>query len=434
MTDDPRLYLARLLAEIEYQREEAFLRGATPYPRNNPIASDLGECAREYVLAMTHWQERPAWEPYLLARFARGNLIEDAVMRDLAALGFRVRTERRPFEIKDERGRVLLRGRVDGFVEWDGRQYPMEVKSVNPNAFQRLRSVEDLRRSPFFAKWPRQLWAYCHAHGEELAFFLLDDCLGHWRLILVEIDRAEVDAILRRCAEAVDHRDAGTLPEYHPDAEVCRRCWAYGRVCFPPASRPGWAAAEDPELEGKLDRLAALRAARDEWEDLDEEIKAAVKGKDGLVVGRWLVTGKPRIIHYKANEAHETEAWTTKIEMLDQEVPGKREDRDERRKPVLEGPGEPGAPFPNEPPGVPSSDRGPAPEAAPATPPDRDVTLGRIDGLFIKLGYKPAVRDYLERKHCGGPRAEASIELLVTLYGALQTLATEAQKAGVLRG
>ena len=318
------LSLERLLAEIEWLREEALDRDAQPYPRSNPIASDLGECAREYVLAMTSWQDRLAFPPELIARFARGRLIEDATLRELSALGITVRAERRPFEIKDKRGRVVLRGRVDGFVEWERTQYPMEIKSVNPNLFRGLRTVDDLRRSPFMARWPRQLWAYCYAHDEEAAFFLLDDCLGHWRLIPVALDYGEMEAILQRCEAAVEHRDAGTLPEYHPDPDVCRRCWAYGRACFPPAARPGYLATDDPELEAKLERWAALRAGRDEWEDLDEEIKAAVKGKDGLVIGRWLVTGKNQVRRYKAQPVHDVEAWVAKIEPFTEPGPPRR--------------------------------------------------------------------------------------------------------------
>jgi hypothetical protein len=48
----------------------------------------------------------------------------------------------------------------------------------------------------------------------------------------------------------------------------------------------------DPELESKLDRRAALKPLADEYKALDEDIKGALREKDRLAIGNWLVTGK----------------------------------------------------------------------------------------------------------------------------------------------
>ena len=311
--------LLLLLAEIECRREKALEKDAGGYPRNNPIASDLGECARECALAISHWKEKPAFEPDLVARLQRGRLIEDAALRELSALGIRVRTERTPFELKDVKGRVVLRGKLDGFVEWDHHEYPMEIKSVNPMMFPRLHTAEDMLKSPWMRKWPRQLWSYLYGKNEEVGFFLLDDLLGHWRLIPVELDYGEMEQILKRCEAAVEHLAQGTLPDYHPDAEGCERCWAFGRVCFPPIDRPGMQMTDNPELEAQLDRRAELDSIYREYLDLDDAVKAAVKGKDGLVVGKWLITGKAQKRHYKAQAERDVEFWQSKFELLKDE-------------------------------------------------------------------------------------------------------------------
>ena len=67
------------------------------------------------------------------------------------------------------------------------------------------------------------------------------------------------------------------------------------------------------ELEQKLERRAELEAARREYEDLDSDIKETVKGKDGLVVGRFLIQGKEITRNYKAQEARSAVTWQTKI-------------------------------------------------------------------------------------------------------------------------
>ena len=308
-----------LCDEISRRRTEALERRIEKYPRNNPIASDIGECGREMVLSILHWEERGLPSPELKARFERGNLVEDTVLRELSSLGISVRVERPPFEIRDRNGRLILRGKVDGFVKWENAEYPMEVKSLDANVFRQVETVEDFQRWIWASKYPRQLQAYLYANNLEEGFFLLDDCMGHWKLLPVQLDFAEMEKILQRCERAVESVEsirAGTgeesaLPEYHKAPAVCRRCWAFGRVCAPPADYHGLVMADDPEFEQALDRRGELQTAHKEYESLDKTIKERVKGKDGIVVGAWLIQGKE--IPRKGYIVQDTKYWLAKI-------------------------------------------------------------------------------------------------------------------------
>ena len=312
-----------LCLEIETRRTALLERERESYPRNNPVASDLSECARETALAILHWQDRPPFAAETIARFRRGKVIEDEVLRELGTLGISVRTERAPFEII-HKGRVVLRGKVDGFVQWQRRDWPLEVKSVDPNIFRRIRAVEDFQKLKWAKKWPRQLQAYLYGLDEEEGFFLLDNCMGAWRLVPVRLDYQEMDAILRRIEAAVEaveavragKAEADVLPPFHEDADVCRSCWAFGRTCFPPVDAEGLQVLDDEDLEMKLDRRGALSAAYREYLDLDEDVKAALKGKDGRVVGNWLVRGKEITRNEKERPAKTITFWQTKIESL----------------------------------------------------------------------------------------------------------------------
>lgn len=418
--------LIRLLAEIEYRREQTLEKEASPYPRNQPIASDLGECAREYVLAVTHWKDKPAFEPNLVARLQRGRLIEDAALRELSGLGIRVRTERTPFELKDKQGRVVLRGKLDGFVEWERHEYPMEIKSVNPMMFPRLHTVEDMQKSPWMQKWPRQLWSYLYGTNGELGFFLLDDCLGHWRLVPVDLNYEEMERILQRCETAVDHLARQTLPDFHGDAEVCRRCWAFGRVCFPPVDHPGMAFTDNPELEAQLDRRAELDPAYREYQDLDEIVKGAVKGKDGLVIGKWLVTGKeihPKPVPPKPGYTPNP-YWKSKFELLLGPVPlssgpTPSQPPAEAKTPEL-AKGEIASPTPIEAP------RGAQAPAKVAQPPDltqdKAVWRGKVEGLRDKLRLQPAEWALVQKNQFHGSIETASVEQLAHCYAYLSKL------------
>lgn len=305
--------ILELCHEIEHRRTEALSRRISAYPRQNPIASDLGPCTREYVLAMTKWQERPLPNPALKARFERGNLIENAVIQELLALGLEVRKERTPFEVKDKQGRVVLRGMVDGFITVDRKDYPLEVKSLDPNVFRQIQTVEDFGKYVWAAKYPRQLQAYLYAHNLEAGFFLLDNCKGEWTLLPVSLDYECMERILKQCEEAVEHRDAGTLPDYHKDPAVCNRCWAKGRVCDPPTAYQGLLLADDPDFEAMLDRRGELAAVSKEYDSLNKAVQEKVKGKDGLVCGNWLIQGSEQVRTYRPQPEKIIRLWQSRI-------------------------------------------------------------------------------------------------------------------------
>ena len=163
---------------------------------------------------------------------------------------------------------------------------------MDPNIFRQVESVEDFNRWIWASKYPRQLQSYLYANNLEEAFFLLDDCLGHWKLLPVSLDFGEMEKILQRCEQAVEHRDAGTLPDYHKDPSVCRRCWTFGKLCTPPLEYHGLAVKEDPEFEEMLNRRWELRTGAKDYEALDKKVKARLKEQTGLLIGAWLIEGE----------------------------------------------------------------------------------------------------------------------------------------------
>jgi hypothetical protein len=317
--------VSNLCQEIASRRAKALERRIEAYPRNNCIASDLGPCTREMALAILHWKDRPLPSPELKARFERGNLIEDAVIRELETLGISVRVERRPFEIKDGKGRLVLRGRIDGFLEHEKATFPMEVKSLDPNVFRQVDSVEDFKRWIWARKYPNQLLSYLYGENLEEGFFLLDDCLGHWKLLPAVLDYAEMEQILKRCeaataaVEAVNRDqvpEEQALPPYHTDPAVCRRCWAFGRVCYPPIEEQGLKALADPEFEQMLERWNEIGPAHREYEGLHKQVKEKVRGLTGVVVGRFLIQGEYE--DRKGYEVKPSKFWKPKITVIEE--------------------------------------------------------------------------------------------------------------------
>lgn len=308
-----------LCKQIEERRQLLKSKDLGPWPKSNPTASDISECTREMVLQVTNWQDRPPFTAAIRERLDRGTKIEDLVIQELRDIGYTIRQDRMPFEIRDKQGRLLCRGKVDGFIQIGRKDFPFEVKSLNPNIFNRIDSQEDFDQYIFFRKYPKQLLVYLYANNIEEGFFILDDCLGHQKLIPVKLDYERMEKILQQLESAVDHLAKKTLPDFHKDPAVCLKCHFFKRICTPPFfTGEGLQMINDPELEAKLNRRAELDPAATEYDRLDKELKEVFKGRDGLIIGNWLVSGEEKTRNYKAQTARETKYWQTTFERVDE--------------------------------------------------------------------------------------------------------------------
>ena len=297
-----------LCEEIAKKRIEFYSRDLGPWAKNNMTASDIGECQRESVLAIREWGQRPAFNPEIKARLERGNAIENLALAELAALGYQARVERKPFEIKNDGGQLLCRGRLDGFLEKDNRTFPFECKSLNPNVYNQINEQVDFDRYFFFRKYPKQLQTYLYANNLDEGFWILDDCMGHWKLIPCRLDYNRMEAILQHLEVVADHLEAKTLPDFHKDPSTCLKCWARGRICNPPFfGSEGMQLIKDPELEQKLDRRADLDLFATEYDHLDKELKEllkeTMKPEQVFIIGKWMVKAEEKQRNFKAQSA-----------------------------------------------------------------------------------------------------------------------------------
>src|SRR3990167_1506257 len=151
---------------IPQKRAEKLQTRITSWPRKNLIASDIGECDRYMAYSVLDWEKRQPHDTNLQARFDVGNQVEDSVIRELGDIGFKVVENQSPFEVKDKNGKTLVSGRIDGKILHNGRRVPFEVKSLNPNVFQQLNSIEDFDKKPWLRRYVRQMQVYLYANNE----------------------------------------------------------------------------------------------------------------------------------------------------------------------------------------------------------------------------------------------------------------------------
>jgi len=284
---DVSVFSVDLLEEIGRRREARLASRSKAYPRTHPIASDVDpdSCLRRQVLEVVRWEDKPLFEAKSMARFEVGVIWENEAIINLKRDGFEVVAEQTPFQLNDRRtGVPVLRGRIDGKIRWNGKDVPFEVKSMNPNVYARMETLDDLLRFWWTKKYIAQLLAYLIGHGHEWGFFYLTDCLGNWKAIRVDLDYAKAEAIWAFgetiVAAISEARSSGALPTYSSDPTECARCPFFKRACQPDIIEQGATMLDDPELLAIIDRWHELKPLAREFEGLDKQVKGRIKAAE----------------------------------------------------------------------------------------------------------------------------------------------------------
>jgi hypothetical protein len=268
-------------------------------PHEYVYASAYRVCERRMVYEMTSPDRLPPWDAEVLQRFRRGDDRERDLLSDIGRVGrdaeppFKVIGQQERFTLRDHKSRVAIVGKVDARLEIDGTRAPLEVKAWSPMITDRLETFADVFENPWTRSGGYQLLAYLYGAGEAFGFLLLDRS-GIPRLLPVELEPHldRMEDFLARAERALDHAQAGTLPDFLDDPAECRRCQWYGHTCLPPLSAVGAAVLTDPELEAALVRREALKASASEFETLDKTVKAQLRGVESGIAGPFHIVGK----------------------------------------------------------------------------------------------------------------------------------------------
>lgn len=271
-----------------------------PSPRNYVYASSWRACDRRMVYDMICPDQVQPFTPDTLANFRRGNDRERELLIDLARVGramstpFEVIGQQERFELKDRKGRVVIVGKTDARLKF-GRtsSAPVETKSWNVNTVARISRFEDLFLNPWTRSGAYQLLCYLYGSNEPIGFMILDRNGLPLILPVVLYDWLdEVEHFLTRAQAAMDHREAGTLPDFHTDPSDCKRCPFFGTACNPPLKYEGAAVITDPEIVQMLEIREQNKKAAKDFEWTDKEIKRRLRGCESGVAGGFMVSGK----------------------------------------------------------------------------------------------------------------------------------------------
>ncbi len=286
-----------LTAEYISGKIDAFVESEIKvYPCNNLRASNIGHpCERYLYLLIKHWDKQEPHDAGLQNIFDFGNSVEDYTIQKLKHSGLEIITPtQRSWKVENP----LITGREDIRIKdpEDGQLYPAEIKGLSPYEWERLNSIEDFYSSKrhYVQGYPAQLMVYCWKFEKEKGFFVLTNKLnGRIKIIEVPFDWDRADALLKkaeRIYKALEDSTGGYLPEACDNVSVCEEC-SLRHICTAAHTRPE-TEIDGGELEEKIMRRMALSPYNREYETVNDEIKALMRGRACVLAGDFLVETK----------------------------------------------------------------------------------------------------------------------------------------------
>jgi hypothetical protein len=260
-----------------------------PHPQNR--ASEAGHpCVRFLVLSRIATHLKALHDVGLQRIFDLGNVIEDAVIRELGETEYKVIEQQRGYEWR----KFELSGRIDAKIGFNGSFLPLEIKSCSPNVFRAILDMAPgamiTSKYPWVRKYPAQLLLYCLMEGSEAGIMLFfnkstgEKCR---KLFILDSDMmAYAETILKKLEQVNACVKAGEAPPAERIAD-CTDCGFAKTSCFVGQDYgPGFEMMMDAaDVEAKLERREALATAAKEYAEIDEEIKEQFRGKSAIVGG-----------------------------------------------------------------------------------------------------------------------------------------------------
>lgn len=278
-------------------------------------------CLRRLVYYRTQWDKAVPPSGWLQGRFDTGNVIEDLTVNYLNSLGMvnkpKFRLVEKGFHLND----VILDshqigGRPDTALQIDGQILgPVEIKSVHPNIFASLKTIDSMQKFRWMRGYITQLQLYTFGMNCETGFFLLVNTNNHkdikfWPLPL---DFELVESLLKKADDVNLYVTAGELPAKINEYEECSDC-PFASICCPDFATKGTLAmVDDPDLASALDRLDELKSAIEEIGELENVLKAHLNKGQDVIVGGWMIMWHKTVAHLTARVAREEERWNKKI-------------------------------------------------------------------------------------------------------------------------
>lgn len=285
------------------------------YPCNNLRASNVGHpCERYLYLSIKNWEDKKLHNETTQCIFDLGNKIEEYVIQTLKDAGFEVITPTiRAWKVE----KPLITGREDLRIKLeDGQFYPVEVKGLSSQEWEKLNSVDDFLNSKkyYVRAYPAQLYVYMFQFGKEKGYFALCNKLtGEIKLIEVPFDYDFAEKILQKAERIYSCLEKEELPASCDDISVCEYC-DLAHVCTAHIKRIETDVDTTGELDELVDKKQELSKYYKEYQDVNNQIKKAVGEREKVLSNKYIFERKT--IHKNAYTVSERDEVRINIKRL----------------------------------------------------------------------------------------------------------------------
>lgn len=302
--------------------EERIGKGIKNYPCDNNRASSLGHaCKRALVYERLNWQDKILPTAKTAMIFKLGRILEAEAKRDIDGCEVdgkivRLVESESMYEYK-ENGKILCRGKIDGKVEIDRVLYPIEIKSMQAYQFDKMESQEDFLYAEKFwlRKYLAQIQMYLLMTNTELGMlFLVNKSYGTYKAIWIKLDYEFAETIVKQAQEINKYVEAKEYPDRISYTDgVCDKC-NFAHICLPDIrNAAGLQIIDNEELGVLLTRRDEIKGIAGEYEKVDKQVKKMIEGKEKVLCGDFMITGKKISKDIPAKEATHQEYMTYKI-------------------------------------------------------------------------------------------------------------------------
>ncbi|MCJ7828750.1 MAG: hypothetical protein MUP81_03295 [Dehalococcoidia bacterium] len=294
-------------------------------------------CLRQQVYYRLDWEKQSLPDPRLQGIFNTGNLVEDMTIVNLNQIGIRANPKWELLKLPDKiNDRVLAEHQIGSvtdvfLVVHNGKPEnfgPVEIKSLDPNIYRVIHSIDDFQKYKWMRRYPGQLTTYEFGSNFEQGMFLLVNKTNWWdyKFFPHYLDMNFMQELLNKAKainECVAKREYPDRPNDRSECEYC----PFKAVCLPDEAFAQIELVANEELLALLEEREQLKESAKDFEDVDDKLKEIWKQtKEGtyLVGGKYQVKLKicgrtfysvpPEIKEQYKDSADYTRATITKIQ------------------------------------------------------------------------------------------------------------------------
>jgi CRISPR/Cas system-associated exonuclease Cas4 (RecB family) len=274
-------------------------------PHSSNWASILAKpCLREQVYYRLDWEKQSLPNEYLQGIFNTGLLVEDMTINTLNRIGLMASPKWQLLKIPDKindkaLAEVQIGSVTDVFlIVYDENNKPVnlgpvEIKSIDPNKFKTINTIQDFQKHHWMKTYTGQLSVYMYGSNYQQGAFLLVNKTNWWdyKFLPYALDFDFMQKLLNTAKLVNSFVQTKQYPDRIDDRNECKYC-PFKTLCLPNESSDSINIVDNEELLDTLRQREALKEAAKEYDELDKEAKEIIKtNKDGA----YMVNGEFQI-------------------------------------------------------------------------------------------------------------------------------------------